>query len=207
VQSGDLVIIRLRYFQTLRTLGGTRAVEIPFCPGVRYIPGQPLLRGNRGRGVVDDTDQVSDASRITPVRIDAGHPDAAYVAVRGRWEGRFIEGKSLCSPSHRIDVKRDGQDICVTLSSQDEVPDRDLVVRWTEKDAETIASRVWTRQKGNQTYALMEIRAPRTAPAERRPVDYYFLVDRSGSMAGEKWDKAVEALRSCMGVLGARDRA
>ena len=207
VQPGDLVIIRLRYFQTLRTLAGARSVEIPFCPGMRYIPGSPLLRSNRGRGVIDDTDQVPDASRITPVRIDADHPDAAYVAIRGRWEGKFVEEKSLCSPSHQIDVKRDGDDICVALSSQGEVPDRDLVVRWSENDTEAIASRVWTRQKGNQTYALMEIRAPRTAPTERRPVDFYFLVDRSGSMSGAKWDKAVEALQSCMKVLGAQDRA
>ena len=207
VQPGDLVIIRLRYFQTLRTLSGARSVEIPFCPGIRYIPGSPLLRSNRGRGVIDDTDQVPDASRITPVRIDADHPDAAYVAIRGRWEGKFVEEKSLCSPSHQIDVKRDGDDICVTLSSQGEVPDRDLVVRWSENDTEAIASRVWTRQKGNQTYALMEIRAPRTAPTERRPVDFYFLVDRSGSMSGAKWNKAVEALQSCMKVLGAQDRA
>jgi Ca-activated chloride channel family protein len=207
VQPGDLVIIRLRYFQTLRTLARTRAVEIPFCPGMRYIPGQPLLRSNRGRGVVDDTNQVPDASRITPVRIDANHPDAAYVAVRGRWEGRFIEEKSLCSPSHRIEIEREGQDVLVTLSHNGEVPDRDFVVRWSERDAESIASRVWTRQKSGQTYALMEIRAPRKAPVNRSPLDFYFLVDRSGSMAGAKWDKAAEALQSCMKVLGPQDRA
>jgi Ca-activated chloride channel family protein len=38
-------------------------------------------------------------------------------------------------------------------------------------------------------------------------VDFYFLVDRSGSMKGQKWNKAVEALQSCMKVLGAADRA
>ena len=65
VQPGDLVVIQLKYFQTLRSLAETRSVEIPFCPGIRYIPGKPLLRTNKGTGVIDDTDEVPDASRIT----------------------------------------------------------------------------------------------------------------------------------------------
>jgi Ca-activated chloride channel family protein len=52
----------------------------------------------------------------------------------------------------------------------------------------------------------MEVRAPRIAPSERAPADFYFLVDRSGSMQGEKWAKAAEALQSCVRVLGATDR-
>jgi Ca-activated chloride channel family protein len=44
---------------------------------VRYIPGAPLLRSNSGKGAVDDTDQVPEASRISPPRIDQLHPDAA----------------------------------------------------------------------------------------------------------------------------------
>ncbi len=90
VQSLDLVVIRVKYFQTLRSLAETRAVEIPFCPGIRYIPGKPLLRANAGKGVVDDTEEVPDASRITPVRIDAEHPDAAFIEVRGTIESKFV---------------------------------------------------------------------------------------------------------------------
>src|SRR6266567_7339305 len=90
VQPCDLVVIQLKYFQTLRSLAETRSVEIPFCPGIRYIPGKPLLRTNKGTGVIDETDEVPDASRITPVRIDAEHPDAAYVEVRGTLDGRFV---------------------------------------------------------------------------------------------------------------------
>src|SRR5262249_34168764 len=83
VQPDDLVVIEVKYFQPLRSLAGQPSLEIPFCPGMRYIPGRPLLRSNRGKGVVDDTDEVPDASRISPVRIDGEHPDAAYVEVRG----------------------------------------------------------------------------------------------------------------------------
>ena len=66
---GDHIVIRFAYFQMLFRLGEGLSLRIPFCPGIRYIPGKPLLRKNRGLGTVDDTDQVPDASRITPPRI------------------------------------------------------------------------------------------------------------------------------------------
>ena len=207
VQSGDLVIIQLKYFQTLRSLAGMPSIEIPFCPGIRYIPGKPLLRSNKGKGVGDDTDEVPDASRITPVRIDAEHPDAAYIDVRGTLDGKFVTEKELSSPSHPIVVQRAGEDLRVSLSEKGDVPDRDFVLRWSEQNVEALASRAWIREKDQDGYALLEIRAPKDAPAERAPVDFYFLVDRSGSMAGEKWNKAAQALQSCMKVLGPADQA
>ena len=62
LQPNDLVVVRLAYFQTLTRLKDWTSFNIPFCPGVRYIPGAPLLRSNSGKGVVDDTDQVPDTS-------------------------------------------------------------------------------------------------------------------------------------------------
>src|SRR5262249_6055155 len=77
----------------------------------------------------------------------------------------------------------------------------------SHKNAEAVASRAWVREHDKAVYALLEVRAPKDVPAERSPVDFYFLVDRSGSMQGEKWNKAAEALLSCANVLGATDRA
>lgn len=207
VQPNDLVIVQLKYFQPLHSLAEMRSLEIPFCPGVRYIPGKPLLRSNRGKGIVDDTDQVPDASRITPVRIDAAHPDAAYIEVRGTFDGEFVAANSLSSPSHSIATHCAENKLRVTLSDKGEVPDRDFVLRWTERQTEAVASRAWINENSAERYALMEIRAPKSSCSGRAPVDFYFLVDRSGSMAGAKWNKAAEALQSCVRVLHSGDRA
>lgn len=207
VQPGDLIIIRLKYFQAIRALDQTRSLEIPFCPGVRYIPGNPLLRSNRGKGVVDDTDEVPDASRISPVRIDAEHPDAAYVDVRGRLDAKYADAQALVSPSHSIEIQPSNGELTVALSGKGEVPDRDFVLCWQENHSESMASRAWTCQKNGETYALLEIRAPQQAEVRQTAIDFYFLLDRSGSMAGQKWTKAVEALQSCVRILGPNDRA
>jgi len=207
VQPGDLVIIQLEYFQTLRSLAGMPSIEVPFCPGIRYIPGVPLIRSNQGKGVIDDTDEVPDASRITPVRIDADHPDAAYVEVRGTLDAKYVNENELSSPSHPIVVRRTGDELRISLADKGDVPDRDFVLRWREANVDAMASRAWVCEQAKDLYALLEIRAPQEAPKERAPVDFYFLVDRSGSMQGEKWNKAAEALKSCMKVLGPADRA
>ncbi len=206
IQPGDLVIVQLKYFQTLRFLAEAPSIEIPFCPGIRYIPGKPLVRSNKGKGIIDDTDEVPDASRITPVRIDAQHPDAAYIEVRGTLEGKYLNENEVTSPSHTVTVQRTGKEVRVSLSDKGDVPDRDFVLRWSEKKAAAVASRAWIREKADAAYALLEIRAPKVAPAERAPVDFYFLVDRSGSMRGAKWSKAAQALQSCVKVLGPADR-
>ena len=100
------------------------SLRIPFCPGVRYIPGQPLLRRLQGMGVEDDTDEVPDASRISPPRIDALHPDAAYLSIAG-----------VIESAPRPDGK--GRDYCLTRSGEEL---GDIVVRlgewgqrWTDR--------------------------------------------------------------------------
>jgi Ca-activated chloride channel family protein len=62
VQPDDVLVIRFALFEELEAWKDELALQIPFNPGVRYIPGEPLLRSNSGKGAADDTDQVPDAS-------------------------------------------------------------------------------------------------------------------------------------------------
>ncbi|HVM49823.1 MAG TPA: VIT and VWA domain-containing protein [Candidatus Acidoferrum sp.] len=206
VQPEDLVLITLKYVQPLRALADMPSIEIPFCPGIRYIPGKPLLRSNRGKGVVDDTNEVPDASRISPVRIGADHPDAAFVEIRGTLDAHFIDAASLVSPSHQIISSREGSNLAVRLSEKSEVPDRDFVLRWKELLPRELAARAWLCERDAQAYALLEIRAPQ-ASGKPQPMDFYFLADRSGSMQGVKWEKAALAVQSSIQSLADGDRA
>jgi Ca-activated chloride channel family protein len=206
VQPQDVVEVTLAYLQPLRRQGAQVTLDLPLCPGVRYIPGRALLRSNRGTGTVDDTDQVPDASRITPPRIDGDHPDAAFVELDGRIDATFLDGE-VASPSHHLGLARRGDLLRLTLAKGGEVPDRDLSLRWQEREPAQPALRGWTSQSDGHGFALLELRAPASIEATNAvPQDVYFLVDRSGSMRGEKWEKAIQALHGCVGVLSPKDR-
>ena len=208
LQPEDLIEVCLAYTQPLRRSAGSFSLTVPFCPGIRYIPGHPLLRSNRGKGVVDDTDQVPDASWISPVRMDQFHPDAAFVEIGGRIESGFADAASVTCPSHSITAQAEDGFLHIELDDKGDVPDRDLVLRWKEKAATVTAPRAWIYRKDQESYALLEIRALESvSQAAVLPQDVYFLVDRSGSMKGQKWQKAVEALQNCVGVLAPQDRA
>jgi Ca-activated chloride channel family protein len=207
IQPGDVIVIRLAYFQTLERAGESLSLRIPVCPGVRYIPGEPLLRSPLGRGIADDTDQVPDASRISPPRIDALHPDAAYFFAEGRIVRSDVAEGSLSSPTHPILVHADENALNIALAAHGAVPDRDLVFRWKEARDVALQPRGWVYTKGGDRYALVQLRAPaEVAVAADLPHDYYFLIDRSGSMQGAKWTKTCEALTAFVKLLGARDR-
>ncbi len=207
VQPGDVIVVCFAWFQTLDRLGNGLRLMVPTCPGVRYIPGKPLLRALSGRGTADDTDQVPDASRITPPRIDALHPDAAYLCIKGRLSASDVESGSASSPSHPILVRESEGQVAVELSGRDAVPDRDFVVTWQEPKVLQLTPQAWHWNDGIDTYALVQLRAPENVKvADGLSQDFYFLVDRSGSMEGAKWVRTCEALRAFVGLLGAKDR-
>ncbi len=206
LQPQDVVEVKLAYLQPLRRLAGHVSLDLPLCPGIRYIPGNALLRSNRGSGVVDDTDQVPDASRMTPPRIDAQHPDAAFIELDGCVEAGFLDGE-VTSPSHKLTTTRKADLLHLALAQGGNAPDRDLALHWKERDAAQVSLRGWTSHDKGHDYAMLELRAPASAEAtDAVPQDFYFLVDRSGSMGGGNWEKAIEALHGCIGAISPKDR-
>lgn len=207
VQPQDLVVVRLAYVQTVERIGGERRLRIPSCPGVRYIPGVPLLRPNLDRGVMDDTSQVPDASRISPPRIHALHPDAAYLSVSGVLQIPSSDLAAVTTSSHPLRQTLGEESVQFQLASESAIPDQDFLLGWTLIQPREMTPRAWSARRGNQRYLLVELRAPSEIQVgKRQPLDVYFLLDRSGSMLGPKWTKACEAFFNLLGQLDPADR-
>jgi len=206
VQPDDIIVIRFAYVEELDAWKDELALQIPFNPGVRYVPGKPLLRANSGRGAADDTDQVPDASRLSPPRIDQMHPDAARISLSGRLEGCDVDLSSISSPTHPTAVRPTGSSFEIFLPINVAVPDRDFVLRWRRTLRPDLQSIAWISSDGEETYALIQLSAPDKLPTDREGSDLYFLVDRSGSMAGEKWTKTADALIAFVKATTQHDR-
>jgi hypothetical protein len=65
----------------------------------------------------------------------------------------------------------------------------------------------WMTHANGDAFALIRLRAPeQVAVSDNYSQDVYFLIDRSGSMEGLKWQKAVQAFREFVRGLGKDDR-
>jgi Ca-activated chloride channel family protein len=206
VQPDDIIVIRFAYVEELDAWKDELALQIPFNPGVRYVPGEPLERLNSGRGAADDADQVPDASRISPPRIDQMHPDAAWLSLSGRLEGCDVDLCSISSPTHPTAVRPAGTTFEIFLPVNAAVPDRDFVLRWRRASRPDLQPIAWVSSDREETYVLIQLAAPDNVATDREGSDLYFLVDRSGSMTGEKWAKTADALIGFVKATTQQDR-
>ena len=134
------------------------------------------------------------------------HPDAARLSIRGKLEGREVDLCSISSPTHATTVRPTDKSFEIFLPANASAPDRDFVLRWRRAARPDLLSAAWISADQEATYALAQLGAPNEVPGSREGNDIYFLVDRSGSMTGEKWTKTAEALIAFAKAAARHDR-
>jgi Ca-activated chloride channel homolog len=116
--------------------------------------------------------------------------------------------KSVFSPSHPAEVKREGETRAVVgWEGRDVRPDTDFKVIFS-RGAVPVGIEVRTsRTAGGDGYFMLLASPGNTAEkAAVQPKDITFVLDTSGSMAGPKLDQAKKALLFCLANLGSSDR-
>ncbi|MFC1705221.1 VIT domain-containing protein [Planctomycetota bacterium] len=122
-----------------------------------------------------------------------------------------IDGKAhgLFSPSHPIDKRHQPGRVMAAYEARNVKPARDFVLyyRKDETDRAVGLTLLTHKEAGRDGYFLMLLSPdPASEDAAQPPKDVVFVLDTSGSMAGEKMDQARGALKYCVRSLGAKDR-
>ncbi|QXD16764.1 VIT and VWA domain-containing protein [Rhodocaloribacter litoris] len=116
---------------------------------------------------------------------------------------------NLYSPSHRIDVQRkDEREAIVTLDNDEPFDGGEFVLYYRLGPADLGATLFTHRPYRDRPgyFMLLLDPPPFTGEAAARPKDLVFVLDTSGSMAGEKLEQAKAALRYILDRLEAHDR-
>ena len=114
--------------------------------------------------------------------------------------------RSVYSPTHQVDVTQSGD---VTLAGFEEHGarfDRNFELYYTLTEEPVGVSVVTYRVAGDDGYFLLMAAPGEDRDAAPIPKDITFVVDTSGSMAGEKIQGARDALRFCLQSLNSDDR-
>ena len=210
IPPGDSVQVEIEYQQPLLWRDGEIALRFPMVVAPRYIPGKPLATESGGfsiHGWATDTDQVPDASQITPPV--AFEPPDDLNPIRIRVElNTGVELDMVESSFHPIDVEKvePGHHL-VKLKADKVRADRDFELRWRPKLSQQPSAALFKETWKGEHYALLMLMPPQPDLAPE-PVarELILVVDTSGSMHGDSMEQARAALLQGLGRLRPNDR-
>ncbi len=203
----DSITVEIEYQQSLDYDAGTFNLTFPTVVLPRYIPGTPSAAPQDGTGWAYDTDQVPDASRITPPVAAPGTGPVNPVSLTVELDAGFPLGE-IESPSHPIMLTAGEYGrVTVTLATDDVWADRDFRLRWQPDVGAEPNAGVFSETLDGARYHLVLLVPPTDIEAdgiEGREV--VFVIDTSGSMAGDSIVQARQALLMALDRLRPQDR-
>jgi Ca-activated chloride channel family protein len=116
--------------------------------------------------------------------------------------------KSVFSPSHAIAVNlKDEHHATASFEATHVYPSKDFDLFYTLSDKEFGLTVLTYREPDAEGFFLARIAPPsKQVTTDILPKDICFVIDTSGSMAGEKMDQARSALKFCLSNLNSEDR-
>ena len=192
VAPGERVVVEIEYLEDLRYEDGRFSIRFPMTLTPRYIPGQ-ALPDRQGNGWSADTDDVSDASLITPPQVTASrHHKISLTADINA--GMPLE--IIASRYHPVTVTESNGHYRAELTNAKTRMDHDFELVWQPVPSARPRAMVFTETIDEQPYHLLMVMPPDQdeAPPVRMPRELIFVVDTSGSMHGVSMSQAKRAL-------------
>jgi Ca-activated chloride channel family protein len=197
----ETIKIKIRYVELLDYDDGAYTLAVPLTIGPRYVPADRAGKspvgshayGASGRPGVKSISYIdsSRASSTVSFRadIDAGVP---------------IVG--IESPSHDIVATASAPTRSrITLGNSDEIPNRDLIVRYKTAGPQTTIG-LLTHRTDNEGYFLLAVQPKgQYRTGDITPREVVIVIDRSGSMDGEPLAQAKRVASAIINTLTERD--
>jgi Ca-activated chloride channel family protein len=203
IEPGKKVTVTISYVETLKYEEGSYEFSFPMVVGPRYVPGNAT--GKSGGGWAPDTDQVPDASRITPPVTPegtrAGHDISLAVSIDA---GVPIQG--LAAKLHDVITERPSASRAeVRLAKKAVIPNKDFVLNY-EVAGKKIEDTILTHHDQKNGFFAMILQPPERVTVEDvTPKELVFVLDTSGSMSGFPIEKAKETMKLALEGLYPRD--
>ncbi len=202
------ITVEIAYQQTLAFDQGAFSLRFPSVVLPRYIPGNQPIAGEPGHGWSFNTTQVPDAERITPpVAAPASQPINPLQLTVNLNAGFPLA--SAYSPTHDLTITEhpDGR-LTLALADSQAWTDRDFELVWEPAPRAAPSAGVFSERRDDGDYHLVLLMPPELAAAQASalPREVVFIIDTSGSMAGQSIVQAQEALTWALERLSPEER-
>ncbi|MBH8572432.1 after-VIT domain-containing protein [Nostocaceae cyanobacterium CENA369] len=191
IKPGEQIDVIIRYSDSLKFERGNYEFIFPMVVGPRYIPGIAIAENAVGGGSAiapmtsnQDTDLVPDASRLNAPLLPAGMRSRHDINVTIEINAG-VEISDINSPSHQIQIIREGQLVNVKLAGTDTIPNKDLILHYQVSSNNIQTTTLTQADERGGHFALYLIPALEYRPDEIVAKDMVFLIDSSGSQSGE----------------------
>jgi Ca-activated chloride channel family protein len=190
--AGAKIEVEIHVVQPLAPEKGRYELALPTVVAPRFVPGKPT--GRAGTGMLDDTDRVPDASRISPPVLPAGLRTCGDLNITVAFAPGLPVG-SIRSEAHRIEIERGTAGTFVELDEQYALLNRDFVLSWQRSGSRPRAMMLTDEVDGERFFTLT-IEPPASVAVDDAPArELIFVLDASGSMSGEPIDVAKATMR------------
>jgi Ca-activated chloride channel homolog len=115
--------------------------------------------------------------------------------------------KTIFCPTHEVELRRKSANAAVVgFEAKRTKPDTDFTLYYSTDDQGVGLSVLTHRPRGEDGYFLLTLTPAYDMSGKVQPKDITFVLDVSGSMAGEKMVQARRAIRYCLANLNPNDR-
>lgn len=203
----EKVSVTIEYQQTLSYDQGQFSIRFPMVVGIRYIPGNASITEFKATGWALNSDEVADASRITPPITDTNQGYDNPVSINIKLETGFplINVASSYHPISKQMLDADHYEI--QLANHTTSANRDFELIWHPKITHQPQAALFTQEKENEIYALLMLMPPEVDWNKEQifAKEMIYVIDTSGSMSGESIQQAKEALLLALKELRSED--
>ncbi len=208
IAPNDSIVVEIEYQQEVRYEQNRFSLRFPTVVAPRYIPGHKLtgeIKGFSGSGWADNTDQVPDASRITPPVIDERDSAGPLFSLKINLDA----GMPLAlidSPYQPIEINELSTGKYQIILQHVQAPaNRDFELYWQSHPGQEPQA-AWFAEHRQDTaagyYGLLMLMPPAADQlAVDLPRELILLVDTSGSMHGASMEQAKAAVKLAINRL------
>src|SRR6056297_3230817 len=181
------------------TIGFGQTVEYRYGRFTLRFPTTTLPRYENGAGAESQTPANSPPA---PVYSSGAAPRLSMsVELAAGFELAGVQ-----SLHHAVDIQGRGSDRAIELAEPERGAGKDFELVWSARDEDRLQGALFVEQMRGQAHALLMLLPPRDFKPVALRRELILVIDRSGSMQGEAFEQAREAVRLALDRIDHDDR-